>query len=367
MAPLSYKALLALAISMLASKSNAAPYVYTTSATTSSADWVTGTMPLSEFFDDLYFPTGTADPSVIYYDPQGYDAYTSSSTSSTSSTLSSTTSTTSSIPTTMVTSTSTSSSSYRRVTLSNTSSTSDSTTTSTTTSSSSFTPSTSTPSTSSTAMGFTSSAPLSSTSTHTLPTYFPASSYSDQASVVSSILSDESPSIASGLSTALGSALNNPHVYFTTSADVSTFTTESEGNQLTYTETYHHLLGLEPGYVSATAGASESITTISEPAVVHTITAKASTRTINEGTHTHTVYEKPVTHIVTEAPVVHTVYEKPVVKTVVHMVYRTEKPDIRYITRRVHRHHHDHHDRETESTDSVSRTTSTLAPSAATN
>ena len=71
MAPLSYKALLALAISMLASKSNAAPYVYTTSATTSSADWVTGTMPLSEFFDDFYFPTGIADPSVIYYDPQG--------------------------------------------------------------------------------------------------------------------------------------------------------------------------------------------------------------------------------------------------------------------------------------------------------
>ena len=193
------------------------------------------------------------------------------------------------------------------------------------------------------------------------------SSYSDQAAVVSSILGDESPSIASGLSTALNYALNNPHVYFTTSADVSTFTTESEGNQLTYAETYHHLLGLEPGYVSATAGAGENITTISQPAVVHTITDKASTRTINEGTHTHTVYEKPVTHVVTEAPDVHTVYEKPVVKTVVHMVYRTEKPHIRYITRRVHRHHHDHHNHEAESTDSVSHTTYTLAPAAATN
>ena len=343
MAPLSYKALLALAISMLASKSNAAPYVYTTSAATSSADWVTGTIPLSEFFDDFYFPTGTADPSVIYYDPQGYDAEASSSTSSTSSTLSATTSAPSS--------------SYSRVTLSSTSSTSTSTTTST--------------SSSSTVVDITSSTPLSSTSTYTLPTYFPASSYSDQAGVVSSILGSESPSIASGLSTALNYALNNPHVYFTTSADVSTFTTESEGSQLTYTETYHHLLGLEPGYVSATAGAGGNVTTISQPAVVHTITDKASTRTINEGTHTHTVYEKPVTHIVTEAPAVHTVYEKPVVKTVVHMVYRTEKPDIRYITRRVHRHHHEHHDHEakteTESTDSVSRTTSTLAPSAATN
>ena len=341
MAPLSYKALLALAISMLASKSNAAPYVYTTSAATSSADWVTGTIPLSEFFDDFYFPTGTADPSVIYYDPQGYDAEASSSTSSTSSTLSATTSAPSS--------------SYSRVTLSSTSSTSTTTSTSS----------------SSTVVDITSSTPLSSTSTYTLPTYFPASSYSDQAGVVSSILGSESPSIASGLSTALNYALNNPHVYFTTSADVSTFTTESEGSQLTYTETYHHLLGLEPGYVSATAGAGGNVTTISQPAVVHTITDKASTRTINEGTHTHTVYEKPVTHIVTEAPAVHTVYEKPVVKTVVHMVYRTEKPDIHYITRRVHRHHHEHHDHEakieTESTDSVSRTTSTLAPSAATN
>ena len=355
MAPLSYKALLALAISMLASKSNAAPYVYTTSAATSSADWVTGTIPLSEFFDDFYFPTGTADPSVIYYDPQGYDAEASSSTSSTSSTLSATTSAPSS------------SSSYSRVTLSSASSTSTSTSTTTSTSSSS----TSSTSSSSTVVDLTSSIPLSSTSTYTLPTYFPASSYSDQAGVVSSILGGESPSIASGLSTALNYALNNPHVYFTTSADVSTFTTESEGSQLTYTETYHHLLGLEPGYVSATAGAGGNVTTISQPAVVHTITDKASTRTINEGTHTHTVYEKPVTHIVTEAPAVHTVYEKPVVKTVVHMVYRTEKPDIRYITRRVHRHHHEHHDHEakteTESTDSVSRTTSTLAPSAATN
>ena len=332
---------------MLASKSNAAPYVYTTSAATSSADWVTGTMPLSEFFDDFYFPTGTADPSVIYYDPQGYDVEASSSTSST---LSATTS----VP----------SSSYSRVTLSSTSSTSTSTTSSTSAYSSS---STSSSSSSSTVVDLTSSAPLSSTSTYTLPTYFPASSYSDQAGVVSSILGGESPSIASGLSTALSSALNNPHVYFTTSADASTFTTESEGSQLTYTETYHHLLGLEPGYVSATAGAGESVTTISEPAVVHTITDKASTRTINEGTHTHTVYEKPVTHIVTRAPVVRTVYEKPVVKTVVHVVYRTEKPDIRYITRRVHRHHRDHHDHETESVDSVSRTTSTVAPSNATN
>ena len=348
MAPLSYKALLALAISMLASKSNAAPYVYTTSATTSSVDWVTGTIPLSEFFDDFYFPTGTADPSVIYFDPQGYDAEALSSTSGTSSTLSATTS----VP----------SSSYSRVTLSSTSSTSTSTTTSTSSSSS-----TSSTSSSSAVVDITSSAPLSSTSTYTLPTYFPASSYSDQAGVVSSILGGESPSIASGLSTALNYALNNPHVYFTTSADVSTFTTESEGSQLTYTETYHHLLGLEPGYVSATAGASENITTISQPAVVHTITDKASTRTINEGTHTHTVYEKPVTHIVTRAPVVRTVYEKPVVKTVVHVVYRTEKPDIRYITRRVHRHHRDNHDHETESVDSVSRTTSTLAPPNATN
>ena len=344
MAPLSYKALLALAVSMLASKANAAPYVYTTSATTSSADWVTENLPLSDLMY-FFFPTGTGDQDVVYYNPSGYDTYTSS--------------------TSTYTSTSTTSSSYSRVTPSDTSSSSASASIS----SPSSTPSTSTPSTSSTVVDLTSSAPLSSTSTYTVPTYFPASSYSDQASVLSSILSDESPSVAPELATALDSALNNPHVYFTTSADSSTFTTESEGTQLTYTETYHHLLGLEPGYVSVTAGAGEATTTISEPAVVHTITDRASTRTINEGTHTHTVYEKPVTRIVTDAPVVHTVYEKPVVKTVVHMVYRTEKPHIRYITRRVHRHHHDHHDHdhETESTDSVSRTTSTLAPSSVSN
>ena len=343
MAPLSYKALLALAISMLASKANAAPYVYTTSATTSSADWVTEDLPLSDLMY-FFFPTGTGDQDAVYYNPSGYDTYASSTS----------TSSTSSSSTTMATSTSTStpSLSYSRVTLSDTSSSSSSASTS----SSSSTPSTS-------------SAPLSSTSSHTVPTYFPASSYSDQASVLSSILSDETPSIAPELSTALNYALNNPHVYFTTSADASTFTTESEGTQLTYTETYHHLLGLEPGYVSVTAGAGGATTAISESPVVHTITDKASTRTINEGTHTHTVYERPVTRIVTDTPVVHTVYEKPVVKTVVHMIYRTEKPHIRYITRRVHRHHHGHHDHdhETETVSSVSRTTSTLAPFSSTN
>ena len=188
---------------------------------------------------------------------------------------------------------------------------------------------------------------------------------------MSSILSGENPSMISNISTVIHSALDNPHVYFTTSADTSTITTQSEGSQLTYTETYHHLLGLEPGYVSVTAGAGNTTTTIFEPPVVHTITDKASTRTINEGTHTHTVYEKPVVRTVTEAPVVHTVHEKPVVKTVVHVVYRTEKPHIRYITRRVHRHHHEHRDHETDAetvrTDSVSRTTSTLAPSSASN
>ena len=341
MAPLSYKALLALAISMLAYKANAAPYVYTTSATISSIDWVTEDLPLSDLMY-FFFPTGTGDQDAGYYNPSGYDTYASS-------TSTSSTSTTSSSSTTMTTSTSTStpSSPYSRVTLSDASSSSSS----------------------STAAGLTSSAPLSSTFSYTLPTYFPASSYSDQASVLSSILIDETPSIAPELSTALNYALNNPHVYFTTSADTSTFTTESEGTQLTYTETYHHLLGLEPGYISVTAGAGEATTTISESPVVHTVTDKASTRTINEGTHTHTVYEKPVTRVVTDAPVVHTVYEKPVVKTVVHMVYRTEKPHIRYITRRIHRHHHDHHDHdhETESTDSVSRTTSTLAPSSVSN
>ena len=349
MAPLSYKALLALAISMLASKTNAAPYVYTTSATTSSANWVTENLPLSDLMY-FFFHTGTGDQDAVYYNPSGYDTYASStSTSSTSS--SSTTMTTS-------TATSTPSSSYSRVTLSDTSSSSASASTSSSSS-------TSAPSTSSTVVELTSSTPLSSTSSYTVPTYFPASSYSDQASVLSSILSDETPSIAPELSTALDSALNNPRVYFTTSADASTFTTESEGTQLTYT----HLLGLEPDYVSVTAGAGENTTTIFESPVVHTITDEASTRTINEGTHTHTVYEKPVTRIVTDAPVVHTAYEKPVVKTVVHMVYRTEKPHIRYITRRIHRHHHDHHDHDhkTESADSVSRTTSTLAPSSATN
>ena len=328
MVSLSCKALLTLALSMLAARSNAAPYVYTTSATTSSADWVTEDLPLSDLIY-FFFPTGTGDQDVVYYNPPGYDTYASS--------------------------TSTSSSIFTSSTLTSSSSSSSST--------------------SSIITGFTSSAPLSSTSSYTVPTYFPASSYSNQASVVSSILSGESPSMISNISSVLHSALGNPHVYFTTSADASTFTTQSEGSQLTYTETYHHLLGLEPGYVSVAASAANTTTTIFEPPVVHTVTKKASTRTINEGTHTHTVYEKPVTRTVTEAPVVHTVDEKPVVKTVVHVVYRTEKPHIRYITRRVHRHHHDHHGHdqdqdqghETESTDSVSRTTSTLAPSAASN
>ena len=315
MAPLSYKVQLALALSTLLSGSNAAPYMRNASATITSVDWATEDLPVSDSISS--FSSGAEDQSVAYYNPQGNNGY--NSYSRTSSTL---------------------------VTVGSSSSP-----------------------LSRTAASFAPRLQWNSTSAYTVPTYFPASSYSGQASVLSSILSDESPSIASDLSTALDSALNNPHVYFTTSADASTFTTEFEGTQLTYTETYHHLLGLEPGYVSVTAGAGNATTTISEPAVVHTITNKASTRTINEGTHTHTIYEKPVTHTVTDAPVVRTVYEKPVIKTVVHMVYRTEKPHIRYIIRRIHRHHHDHHDHDhkTEGTDSASRTTSTLAPPSASN
>ena len=170
MAPLSYKALLALAISMLACKTNAAPYVYTTSATTSSADWVTEDLPLSDL-TYFFFPTGTGDQDVAYYNPSGYDAYASS-------TSTSSTSTTSGSSTTMTTSTSTStpSSSYSRVTLSDTSSSSASASTSSSSS-------TSTPSTSSTVVAATlPPAPLGSTSSYTVPTYFPASSYSHQGS-----------------------------------------------------------------------------------------------------------------------------------------------------------------------------------------
>ena len=297
MAPLSYKIHLALALSTLLSGSNAAPYLRNTSATIGSVDWATKDLPVSDSFS--FFSTGAENQSIVYYNSQEYNTYNSSS--STSSTP--------------IVAGSSSSPSPR------------------------------------TATSFAPRLQWNSTSAYTVPTYFPASSYSGQASVLSSILSGENPSISSDLSTALDSALNNPHVYFTTSVDASTITTESEGTQLTYTETYHHLLGLEPGYVSVTAGAGNATTTISESPVVHTITDKASTRTINEGTHTHTIYEKPV------------------IKTVVHMVYRTEKPHIRYIIRRIHRHHHDHHDHDhrAESTDSVSRTTSTLAPSPASN
>ena len=315
MAPLSYKIHLALALSTLLSGSNAAPYLRNTSATIGSVDWATKDLPVSDSFS--FFSTGAENQSIVYYNSQEHNTYNSSS--STSSTP--------------IVVGSSSSPSAR------------------------------------TAASFAPRLQWNSTSAYTVPTYFPASSYSGQASVLSSILSGENPSISSDLSTALDSALNNPHVYFTTSVDASTITTESEGTQLTYTETYHHLLGLEPGYVSVTAGAGNATTTISESPVVHTITDKASTRTINEGTHTHTIYEKPVTHTVTDAPVIRTVYEKPVIKTVVHMVYRTEKPHIRYIIRRIHRHHHDHHDHDhrAESTDSVPRTTSTLAPSPASN
>ena len=62
--------------------------------------------------------------------------------------------------------------------------------------------------------------------------------------MVSSILSDENPSMVSNVSSVLHGAFGNQHVYCTTSADASTVTTQSEGFQLTYTETYHYLLRL---------------------------------------------------------------------------------------------------------------------------
>ena len=57
---LSCKALLTLALSMLVARSNGAPYMYTTSATTSSIDWVTEDLPLSDLMY-FFFPTGTGD------------------------------------------------------------------------------------------------------------------------------------------------------------------------------------------------------------------------------------------------------------------------------------------------------------------
>ena len=88
-----------------ASPAGANVYTYTTSATTSSIDWVTGTMNLSEFLHDFYFPTGTGDPSVIYYDPQGYTYASSSSSSSSSSAVTVTPSSTSRVSSTVATTT----------------------------------------------------------------------------------------------------------------------------------------------------------------------------------------------------------------------------------------------------------------------
>ena len=95
-----------------ASAGPAGTYTYTTSAAASSSiDWVTGTMPLSEFFHDFYFPTGTGDLSALYYDPEGYTYASSSSSSSSSSAVAVTPSSSSRASSTVATTSSTSSTS----------------------------------------------------------------------------------------------------------------------------------------------------------------------------------------------------------------------------------------------------------------